>query len=400
MTSDLSDLKTRVLIVGAGPAGLFLSHLLQTHGIDNLVVEQQSREYCEKRQRAGILEQGTFDVLNLTGVGKRLATQAIPHEGIDIASGGTLHNINVEDLTGGRKVYAYAQTEIVKDLFNHHETNGTLPLTGQEVVRVDEPNGSSVMVTIADDQHNEKTIGCEFVAFCDGFRGVGRRHFEAAKVDSWSYEFPSSWLGILAEAPPMNEVVIYARHDDGFALQSMRSNTISRLYLEIGNEEQLEDWHDERIWDELDERIGLPQNRGKITDKGKTPLRSYLSSQMRLGRCFLVGDSAHIVPPTGAKGLNLAIADAVCLSSCLNEFYNRGSELGLKDYSELAGRRVGQTVRFSWWCTRLLHSQLGCDRFEQRMLKAELEHFLKSPGLQQHFADNYSGLPFSRALEI
>jgi len=400
MTIDTSELKTRVLIVGAGPAGLFLSHLLHIHGIENLVVEQQSRDYCEKRQRAGILEQGTFDALNMTGVGTRLTTQAIPHEGIDIASGGTLLNINVEDLTGGRKVYAYAQTEIVKDLFNHHETNGTLPLTGYEVVRVDEPDGASVLVTVKDDQDNEKRIRSEFVAFCDGFRGAGRRHFEAAGVDSWSYEFPSSWLGILAEAPPMNEVVIYARHDDGFALQSMRSNAISRLYLEIGNDEQLNDWQDERIWDELDKRIGLPQNRGKITDKGKTPLRSYLSSQMRLGRCFLVGDSAHIVPPTGAKGLNLAIADAVCLGSCLNEFYGRDSERGLTDYSDLATQRVGQTVRFSWWCTRLLHSQLGCDRFEQRMLKAEFEHFLQSPGLQRHFADNYSGLPFSRPLEI
>jgi p-hydroxybenzoate 3-monooxygenase len=336
----------------------------------------------------------------MTGVGTRLTSQAIPHEGIDIASSGTLHNINVEDLTGGRKVYAYAQTEIVKDLFNYHETNGTLPLTGYEVIRVDESNGASVMVTVTADQHDEKSIGCEFIAFCDGFRGAGRRHFEAAGVDSWSYEFPSSWLGILAEAPPMNEVVIYARHDDGFALQSMRSNTISRLYLEIGNDEQLNDWRDERIWDELDKRIGLPQNRGVITDKGKTPLRSYLSSQMRVGRCFLVGDSAHIVPPTGAKGLNLAIADAVCLGSCLNEFYNRGSERGLTDYSDLAGQRVGQTVRFSWWCTRLLHSQLGSDRFEQRMLKAEFEHFLQSPGLQRHFADNYSGLAFSRPLEI
>ena len=400
MMSDPNELKTRVLIVGAGPAGLFLSHLLHIHGIENLVVEQQSRDYCEKRQRAGILEQGTFDVLNMSGVGTRLTAQAIPHEGIDIASGGTLHNINVEDLTDGKKVYAYAQTEIVKDLFNQHETNGTLPLTGYEVVRVDEPNGASVMVTATDDQHDEKSIGCEFVAFCDGFRGAGRRYFEAAGVDSWSYEFPSSWLGILAEAPPMNEVVIYARHDDGFALQSMRSNTISRLYLEIGNDEQLNDWHDERIWDELDKRIGLPQNRGVITDKGKTPLRSYLSSQMRVGRCFLVGDSAHIVPPTGAKGLNLAIADAVCLGSCLNEFYNRGSERGLTDYSDLAGQRVGQTVRFSWWCTRLLHSQLGSDPFEQRMLKAEFEHFLQSPGLQRHFADNYSGLAFSRPLEI
>ena len=400
MTIDTSEMKTRVLIVGAGPAGLFLSHLLHIHGIENLVVEQQSRDYCEKRQRAGILEQGTFDALNMTGVGTRLTTQAIPHEGIDIASGGTLHNINVEDLTGGRKVYAYAQTEIVKDLFNHHETNGTLPLTGYEVVRVDEPDGASVLVTVKDDQDNEKSIRSEFVAFCDGFRGAGRRHFEAAGGDSWSYEFPSSWLGILAEAPPMNEVVIYARHDDGFALQSMRSDTVSRLYLEIGNDEQLNDWYDERIWDELDKRIGLPQNRGMITDKGKTPLRSYLSSQMRLGRCFLVGDSAHIVPPTGAKGLNLAIADAVCLGSCLNEFYGRGSERGLTDYSALATQRVGQTVRFSWWCTRLLHSQLGCDRFEQRMLKAEFEHFLQSPGLQRHFADNYSGLPFSRPLEI
>ena len=398
--SDPSELKTRVLIVGAGPAGLFLSHLLHIYGIENLVVEQQSRDYCEKRQRAGILEQGTFDVLNMTGVGTRLTSQAIPHEGIDIASSGTLHNINVEDLTGGRKVYAYAQTEIVKDLFNYHETNGTLPLTGYEVIRVDESNEASVMVTVTADQHDEKSIGCEFIAFCDGFRGAGRRHFEAAGVDSWSYEFPSSWLGILAEAPPMNEVVIYARHDDGFALQSMRSNTISRLYLEIGNDEQLNDWRDERIWDELDKRIGLPQNRGVITDKGKTPLRSYLSSQMRVGRCFLVGDSAHIVPPTGAKGLNLAIADAVCLGSCLNEFYNRGSERGLTDYSDLAGQRVGQTVRFSWWCTRLLHSQLGSDRFEQRMLKAEFEHFLQSPGLQRHFADNYSGLAFSRPLEI
>jgi p-hydroxybenzoate 3-monooxygenase len=398
--SDPNELKTRVLIVGAGPAGLFLSHLLHIYGIENLVVEQQSRDYCEKRQRAGILEQGTFDVLNMTGVGTRLTSQAIPHEGIDIASGGTLHNINVADLTGGRKVYAYAQTEIVKDLFNHHETNGTLPLTGYEVIRVDESNGASVMVTVTDDQHDEKNIGCEFIAFCDGFRGAGRRHFEAAGVDSWSYEFPSSWLGILAEAPPMNEVVIYARHNDGFALQSMRSDTISRLYLEIGNGEQLNDWQDERIWDELDKRIGLPQNRGVITDKGKTPLRSYLSSQMRVGRCFLVGDSAHIVPPTGAKGLNLAIADAVCLGSCLNEFYNRGSERGLTDYSDLAGQRVGQTVRFSWWCTRLLHSQLGSDRFEKRMLKAEFEHFLQSPGLQRHFADNYSGLPFSRPLEI
>ncbi|NCW75017.1 MAG: 4-hydroxybenzoate 3-monooxygenase, partial [Gammaproteobacteria bacterium] len=254
MTIDTSELKTRVLIVGAGPAGLFLSHLLHIHGIENLVVEQQSRDYCEKRQRAGILEQGTFDVLNMAGVGTRLTAQAIPHEGIDIASGGTLHNINVEDLTGGRKVYAYAQTEIVKDLFNHHETNGTLPLTGYEVVRVDEPDGASVLVTVKDDQDNEKSIRSEFVAFCDGFRGAGRRHFEAAGVDSWSYEFPSSWLGILAEAPPMNEVVIYARHDDGFALQSMRSNTVSRLYLEIGNDEQLNDWQDERIWDELDKR--------------------------------------------------------------------------------------------------------------------------------------------------
>jgi len=312
-------MRTQVAIIGAGPAGLLLAHILHLRGISSVILEARSQQYCEARIRAGILEQGTVDILREAGLGARMDQEGLPHHGIDIAFDGGVHPISIEKYDSGRQVMAYGQTEIVKDLFQQHAQNGTVILTDAEVTGIDDIDGASPQVHYRHDG-KDHTLTCDFVAGCDGFRGVSRKAMPATIRNDFDLIYPYSWLGILAKAPPMNKVVIYAQHPRGFALQSMRSNEISRLYIQVDNEDHIDNWSDEALWDELDIRIGVTQNRGEIIQKGITPMRSFVSEPMSSGRLFLAGDAGHIVPPTGAKGLNLAIADVALLSAAFIDF--------------------------------------------------------------------------------
>ena len=385
-------MRTQVAIIGAGPAGLLLSHILHLRGISSVILEARSQSYCEARIRAGILEQGTVDILRAAGMGARMDHEGLPHHGIDIAFDGGIHPISIEKYDGGRQVMAYGQTEIVKDLFRQHEDNGTVILTAAKVTEIRDIDGVSPQVHY---HHNGKdhVLACDFVAGCDGFRGVSRNAMPASIRNDFDLIYPYSWLGILAKAPPMNKVVIYAQHPRGFALQSMRSNEISRLYIQVDNDDHVDNWSDEALWDELDTRIGVKQNRGDIIQKGITPMRSFVSEPMSSGRLFMAGDAGHIVPPTGAKGLNLAIADVALLSAAFIDFYCDESEVQLQEYSSRALRRVWKVERFSWFCTTLLHTDHRHSDFEKKLQRADMDYLLSSDAAMKSFAENYAGLP-------
>ena len=387
-------MRTQVGIVGAGPAGLVLAHLLHLEGIDSVVLELRSREHVEHRIRAGVLEQGTVDLLNEIGLGERMRREGLVHEGIELQFAGRRHRIDFPALTGGRRITVYGQQEVVKDLIAARLNTGRPLLFEVGDVTVDDLDSDSPAIRFSHDG-DAVELRCDVVAGCDGYHGVCRDSIPNGVLTAYARDYPFGWLGILAAAPPSNEELIYAYHERGFALHSMRTPTLTRLYLQCRPDEDLAEWPDERIWDELDRRLGLEGwtlNRGEIVEKGVTGMRSHVVEPMQHGRLFLAGDAAHIVPPTGAKGLNLAVADVHLLARALAEWYGSGDETLLERYSDDALRRVWRAEHFSWWMTSMLHRAEGGDEFDVKLQLAQLAYVASSPRAAASLAENYVGL--------
>ncbi|MGW7730655.1 4-hydroxybenzoate 3-monooxygenase [Streptomyces canus] len=388
-------MRTTVGIIGGGPAGLLLARMLHRAGIDCVVLESRTREYVEHRQRAGMLEQGTVDALRACGAAERLETEGLVHRGIELRFAGERHHIDFPDLTGGRTVTIYAQTEIVKDLVALQLAEGPPLLFGAKALAVEKPESDTPVVRFLH-EGREQTLTCDWIAGCDGFHGISREAFPAATSRTYEHDYPYSWLGILADVPPSCEELIYARGEHGFALHSMRSPAVSRLYLQVPNGTDPDDWSDERIWDELAARFAIDADwrleRGPITAKSVTPMRSYVHEPMRHARLVLAGDAAHIVPPTGAKGLNLAVSDVSVLARALTELHRTGSTRLIDAYSKVCLSRVWQATRFSYDMTRMLHAQPNGDAFESRMQLARLRRITASRHAAAELAANYTGL--------
>jgi p-hydroxybenzoate 3-monooxygenase len=377
---------TQVGIIGAGPAGLMLSHLLHRKGIDSVVLEHRSRDYVERRIRAGVLEQGSTDLLTATGVGERLAKEGLPHDGIKLRFSGEEHRIDFRQLTG-RGITVYGQQEVVKDLIQQRRAYGGRIWFETEATAVDSVDSDHPHITYSRNGNTE-TLDCDFVAGCDGSHGVARE----ALGDASTYEraFPFAWLGILAESPPATDELIYAYHERGFALHSMRSPEISRLYLQVDADETMEAWPEARIWDEL--RLRLNEARlqpGEVVESSITPMRSMVTEPMQRGRLFLAG--AHIVPATGAKGMNLALADVKVLAEALTAWYRSKSHSLLDEYSERCLRRVWRAEHFSAWMTALLHRDQAGDPFEHKLRLSYLRYITKSKAAATTLAENYVG---------
>jgi p-hydroxybenzoate 3-monooxygenase len=389
-------IRTQVGIVGAGPAGLMLSHLLHLQGIESVVLEAASRKHIEERIRAGVLEQGTVDLLIETGVGERLQRRALFHGGIELRFSGAGHRIDFRELTGGKGVVIYAQHEVIKDLVAARLSAGGRIIFEAADVRVQAVDGPAPSIHF-ENEGTAHELTCDFIAGCDGFHGVCRPSIPEGVITAYEQIYPFGWLGILAQAPPSSEELIYAYHERGFALHSMRSPEITRLYLQCSPNEDLSEWPDERIWAELQRRFELSKpwrlTEGPILQKSVTGMRSFVAEPMQYGRIFLAGDSAHIVPPTGAKGLNLAIADVRVLVSGLAEFYSSGNTELLRRYSEICLRRVWKVQRFSWWMTSMLHRHASTNPFDERRQLAELDYVTSSRAAAQTLAENYVGLP-------
>jgi p-hydroxybenzoate 3-monooxygenase len=388
-------MRTQVGIVGAGPAGLILSHLLQQQGIDSIIIEKYSRQHVEERVRAGVLEQGTVEMLADLGLAERLQREGLVHYGIELSFLGRRHRIDFKELTG-RGITVYGQNEVVKDLTNARLASGGEILFEAEEVSVADLDSRAPRIRYRKADEDAE-VTCDFIAGCDGFHGICRPSIPAGVLTSHEREYPFGWLGILAEAPPSSQELIYSNHERGFALLSMRSPKISRLYLQCEPEEDLEQWPDERIWRELETRLGVEGwklTRGAVLQKGVTGMRSFVVEPMQFGRLFLAGDAAHIVPPTGAKGLNLAAADVRVLAHALTERCKSGSMSLLARYSQIALRRVWKAQRFSWWMTSMLHRFHGENSFDHRRQLAELDYVTSSRAAAQSLAENYVGLPF------
>jgi p-hydroxybenzoate 3-monooxygenase len=393
-----TTLRTQVGIIGAGPAGLILSHLLHLEGISSVVIETQTRKHVEERIRAGILEQGTVDLLNESGVGGRMRREGLVHHGIELRFNRRGHRIDMHGLTGGRAITVYGQQEIVKDLIAARlEAGGQIVFEATHVSIRDFTSESPRISFHHDGGMHE--LACDFIGGCDGFRGVCRASIPPSALRCYEKVYPFAWLGILADAPPASQELIYSNHESGFALLSMRSPRISRVYLQCRPGEDLAEWPDDRIWEELQTRFetsdGFRLNQGPILQKGVTPVRSFVAEPMRHGRLFLAGDAAHIVPPTGAKGLNLAAADVRILSRAIAGWYHSGATGLLDRYSEICLRRVWRAQHFSWWMTSMLHRSEGGDGFDYRRQLAELEHVTTSRAAATSLAENYTGLPFN-----
>jgi len=389
-------IRTHVGIVGAGPAGLVLSHLLHRQGIHSVILESRSREYCEQRVRAGVLEQGTVELLTEMGVGDRMKREGLIHDGVEIRFREQGHRIDFKALTG-RGITIYAQQEVVKDLIAARlETKGEIFFEAKDVT-VQDFDSAAPKIRFHD-QSESSEILCDFIAGCDGFHGVCRPSIENA-LTIHERIFPFAWLGILAAAPPSSEELIYCYHDRGFALHSMRTPEITRLYLQCAPDENVAQWSDERIWEELQTRLATRDGRrlteGPILQKGVTGMRSFVAEPMQYGSLYLAGDAAHIVPPTGAKGLNLAVADVRVLAAAFAELYASGNRKLLDSYSETCLRRVWLVQRFSLWMTSMLHRIPENDSFEEHRQLADLDYLTSSRAAAQTFAENYVGLPMS-----
>ncbi|MGW3139381.1 4-hydroxybenzoate 3-monooxygenase [Streptomyces sp. NPDC001139] len=389
-------MRTTVGIIGAGPAGLLLARLLHRTGIDCVVLEARTREYVEHRQRAGMLEQGTVDALREAGAAERLNAEGLVHQGIELRFDRERHHIDFPTLTGGRTVTIYAQTEIVKDLVALQLAEGPPLLFEAEALAIEKPDSGTPVVRFVH-EGREQTLTCDWVAGCDGFHGISRAAFPAGAGRTYGHDYPYSWLGILADVAPSCEELVYARGENGFALHSMRSPRVSRLYLQVPNGTDPGDWPDDRIWDELAARFAVDADwtlhRGPITAKAVTPMRSYVHEPMRHGRLLLAGDAAHIVPPTGAKGLNLAVSDVRVLARAFAELHRGGSEQLLDDYSRMCLSRVWQATRFSYEMTKMLHAQPDGDAFENRLQLARLRRIAASRHAAAELAAHYTGLP-------
>jgi p-hydroxybenzoate 3-monooxygenase len=387
--------RTQVGIVGAGPAGLTLAHLLHLQGIESVVLESHSREYVENRVRAGVLEQGTVDLLREAGVGARMDREGLQHEGVELRFGGVGHRIDFRELVG-KSIMVYAQQEVVKDLIAARLGYDAPFFFEAEAMRIEDFDGEPrIYYTHGGAEHS---IECDFIAGCDGFHGICRPGIAAGVLQIWERQFPFAWLGILARVAPASHELIYTYHERGFSLLSMRSPEVSRLYLQCGVDEEIQDWPDERIWEVLRARMatvdGFMLKDGPIFQKGITPMRSFVAEPMQHGKLFLLGDAAHIVPPTGAKGLNLAVADVRVLTHGLVDWYERGKMEALETYSTRCLRRVWAAQRFSGWMTSTLHRFPGEDGFAHRMHLAELSYVTSSRAASTTLAENYVGLPF------
>jgi p-hydroxybenzoate 3-monooxygenase len=388
-------MRTQVGIVGAGPAGLMLSHLLHQEGVESIVIESRSRTHCEERVRAGVLEQGTVDLLIDSGLGDRLKREGLVHHGIELRFNRRSHRINMFELTAGRAITVYGQQEVIKDLIKARLDAGGEMRFEAEAISLNNLDGPQPVIHF---RHNaeRREIRSDFVAGCDGFHGICRPSVPAGEATVYEREYPFAWLGILAEAPPSSKEVTYTNHERGFALLSMRSPAVSRLYLQCQPDENLSEWSDQRIWQELHVRTeaqGFALTEGPILQKGVTPMRSFVVEPMQFGRLYLAGDAAHIVPPTGAKGMNLAIADVTVLARALAEFYKTGSQALLNRYSQTCLRRVWRVQHFSWWMTSMLHRFEGSTGFDHCRQLAELDYVTTSRVAAQSLAENYVGLP-------
>jgi p-hydroxybenzoate 3-monooxygenase len=387
----------QVAIIGAGPAGLLLSQLLRLQGIESIVLERQTREYVEGRIRAGLLEWSTVDLLNEARVGTRMMREGLAHDGLEFAFDGRTHRIDLKSLTGHRMM-VYGQTEIQKDLTDAHAASGSQVVWEAVNVAIHDIHSRKPRVTYTQGATNHE-IDCDFIAGCDGFHGVSRESIPKESITLHERIYPFGWIGILANVPPIAGELIYVNHERGFCLCSMRSKSRSRYYLQCSLDDDIANWPDERFWDELRARLPSEHANGLITgpsiEKSIAPLRSFVAEPMRFGQLFLVGDAAHIVPPTGAKGLNLAAADVRVLSEAILEYYRGGSETLLDEYSNRALARVWKATRFSWWFTTLMH-KFSDETFARRMQVAELDYIAESAVAAKAFAENYVGLNFEQ----
>jgi p-hydroxybenzoate 3-monooxygenase len=389
-------MRTQVVIVGGGPAGMLLSHLLDGAGIESLVLELRPRQYVLGRIRAGVLEQVTVETLRAVGLGERMDREGFVHDGVNVSNEGRVSRIDFRGLTG-RCVVVYGQTEVQRDLFDARPGYGGTVVHEAEDVEVHDVDSTAPNVTYRRDGVAHR-VGADFVAGCDGSHGTSRDAIPARLVRKYERLYPFGWLGVLSETPPVSEELIYARHQRGFALCSMRNPNLSRYYVQCPLDTSTDEWSDDRFWDELRRRIPKAAAEQLVTgpsiEKSITPLRSFVAEPMRYGRLFLAGDAAHIVPPTGAKGLNLAVSDVVYLSRAIAEYYIERSDAGLAAYSETALRRVWKAVRFSWWMTTTLHRFPGEGDFGDRVQAAELDYLAESKAAQTAMAENYVGLPY------
>ncbi|UDM07047.1 4-hydroxybenzoate 3-monooxygenase [Halomonas sp. NyZ770] len=390
-------MKTQVAIIGAGPSGLLLGQLLHRQGIDNVIVERRSGEYVLSRIRAGVLEQGMVDLLEEAGVDQRMKAEGYPHDGFELAFDGRRVRIALDELTGGKKVMVYGQTEVTRDLMEAREKAGARTIYEAENVQPHDLESDQPYITF---EKNGETVrlDCDYIAGCDGYHGVSRQSIPQDRLKTFEKVYPFGWLGVLSDTPPVSEELIYARHPRGFSLCSMRSATRSRYYLQVSSDEQVENWSDERFWEELKRR--LPQEvadqlvTGPSIEKSIAPLRSFVVEPMQYGRLFLVGDAAHIVPPTGAKGLNLAASDVHTLYRLMVKVYQEGRTDLLERYSQTCLKRIWKAERFSWWMTSMLHNFSDEEDFNSRMQLAELEYVTSSDAGLVTIAENYVGLPY------
>jgi p-hydroxybenzoate 3-monooxygenase len=390
--------RTQVGIVGGGPAGLLLSHLLHLQGITSVVLETHTRDYVEHRIRAGMMEHYSVQLLRDAGVGARMDREGLVHQGIVLRFGGRSHRIPVTELTGGKSMMIYGQHEVVKDLIAARIAAGGTILFEAEALEVHSLDTDRPRIRF---RHagREQTLQCDVIAGCDGFHGICRPALPEGYLKIFDRVYPFGWLGILADVAPSNDELVYANHANGFSLLTMRSPTLSRLYLQCAPDEDANAWSDDRIWAELQTRLADDSNfvlrTGPILQKGVTAMRSYVVEPLRYGRLFLLGDAAHIVPPTGAKGMNLAFADVAVLSRALADWYRTGNDTALEYYSATALRRVWKAERFSWWLTTLMHNFENYSPFEQRMQQAELDYLTSSRAAATTLAENYVGLPLA-----
>ncbi|MBO9545002.1 4-hydroxybenzoate 3-monooxygenase [Caulobacter sp.] len=389
-------MRTQIAIIGAGPAGMFLAHLLAAAGIDAVVLERRDRAYVEGRVRAGVLEQITVDLMDRLGLGQRMRREGLVHGGTNLAADGELFRVDMAELTGGSTVMVYGQQEVMKDLFDAAQPRGLSIVFDADEVALHDIDTDSPSVTFRQDGV-ERRLDCDFVIGCDGYHGVSRAAIPEGVLKTFERVYPFGWLGILADVPPCDHELIYSNHERGFALASMRSPTRSRYYIQCALDERIEDWSDDRFWDELCLRLGDEAasrvTRGPSFEKSIAPLRSFVTEPMRHGRLFLAGDAAHIVPPTGAKGMNLAVSDVIMLSEALTEYYGERSSAGIDGYSARALARVWKAERFSWWFTSLTHRFPDRDGFDRKMQVAELAYIRGSRAAQVTLAENYVGLP-------
>lgn len=387
---------TQVGIIGSGPAGLLLSQLLYRAGISSVVIERKSREYVESRIRAGVLEKVAVDQLVKAGVGDRLKREGLVHDGFDISINGKLHYINLKQLTGGHQVTVYGQTEVTKDLIDARIAADNNIIFEAEEVEIDDLTSDRPRIRYVKDGEKQQ-LTCDFIAGCDGFHGVSRKSIPADILKTYEKVYPYAWLGILAHTKPVSNELIYATSERGFALFSMRSESITRLYLQCSPDENLNEWSDDRIWEEAKRRLGgdiaETMETGPSVEKSVTPMRSFISEPMRYGNLFLAGDAAHIVPPTGAKGLNLAASDVALLSHAFISYFDKGATDLLDGYSESCLKRVWRAERFSMWMTNMLHKHHAEDSFDEKMQHAELDYLLNFEAGRRTIAENYVGLP-------